>query len=421
MVLSGDHIFALGVAVAVLSAIVTFGVISITLAASQNKRRARLLEARRLKGIPDAIVVQNEEEAGDIETGVVVSGPTTDSSTTSKRKESAKEKRKKKLAQLDIPVGEIYDGAYGRQERDAGLCYSIFTRKSTVLLHLAWNKAISIMILVLHVGFLVISMLRGLYLLSFPQFGIASTTWALLMALYSFNGNIQCCLRWCVLIWFIPGTVASDLMDAATLAVEYACKRDGSPCSQFDAEVVLFFFCLRMLSIFLNVWLVLLTVFMQHELGCCEDPEVHSTWDADWDSKTVSLECTTTKDFYRRKGKSLQDAIRRRKEELKQKEQGGEGGEDDDDAPSSALKAQHALTFISASKGVGRGTKKSVFKQKSPSSGRSGLSPHASKRNLANVSTISFQVVPSSTAFCACLSSWSLVLGSDIVMCACRL
>jgi hypothetical protein len=380
MAFTGSEVFLIGVGTSVASAILSFVVVSLTLASSRNTRRHTLIEARRLQGIPDAIVVEDDEKHGsDIETGAATASVAADGSSSAtasatgtiatttggasggavtKRKQdtAADEKRKKKLRELQIPVGEVYDGAYGKRERNPGLCYSVFTRKSTVLLHLQWTKAISCALLILQCAFLAISMLRELYILSFPQYGVASVAVAFFMALYSLHQEVHCCLRWCLLAVFIPVVFASDLLDAVTLAVEYVCKRDGSPCSSFSAEVLLVFFCLRMLSIFLTMWITLLTTFLTHELGCCLDNEVYSHWDKNWNTKQVSLDCVPNKDFPRRRGKSLAEAIRQRKEELrKQKEKEANG---DKDGPK-----RKAAVFVSALNGVSRGTKKSVFKQ----------------------------------------------------------
>ena len=71
-----------------------------------------------MQGIPDAIVVADEH--GDVETGHVVEGEVASgASEVGKRKETAEDKRKKRLKDMNIPVGEIYDGAYGKRERHA--------------------------------------------------------------------------------------------------------------------------------------------------------------------------------------------------------------------------------------------------------------------------------------------------------------
>ena len=270
MVLTGSEVFALGVAVTVLTSIVSFIAVSIGLAYSRNKRRANLVEARRLQGIPEAIIVEDEDGAkgpgggagandgkptatvaADLEEGTVVAMPTSDGAdgdtTAVKRKnkavdggdgkKTAEEKRKMLLKEMVIPAGEVYDGAYGKRETAAGVCYTIFTRKSTVVLHLRWVKITSYIVLVLQAGFLGISVARGLYLLAFPQFGVASVAAALFMAMYSLHQDLCCCFRWALFAIYLPVVMAADLLDAASLGVEYACMRDGSPCSKFTAEV----------------------------------------------------------------------------------------------------------------------------------------------------------------------------------------
>lgn len=397
MAYTGSEVFMLGVGVTFFGALLSFVVVSLVLSASRNTRRAALVEARRLQGIPDAIVVEeDEDEKRDIESGEVVAESatvaTTDESagsTTTKRKETAEDKRKKKLKNMLIPVGEIYDAAYGKRERTPGLCYSIFTRKSTVLMHLSWTKAISCVLLVLQCAFLGISMARGLYLLAFPQYGVASVAVSFFMAMYSLNQEATCCLRWCVLTFFIPVVVAVDLLDAATLAVEYVCKRDGSPCSYFSAEVVLFFFCLRMISFFLTIWVAMLTSYLSHELGCCDDQEVYSYWDLSWDTKKVTLDCTRHKDFPRHRGKSLQQAIRRRKEEIRLQQEKKDAAEAGGDSGQSDEKKAAFVSALAVAGGFRR-AKKSVFRQRSPSGdgndgGLLSGSSTPSRRNLRAV------------------------------------
>jgi hypothetical protein len=357
---SGSEVFVTGVGSTLVGALLSFLVVSLSISSSRNKRRAELVEARRLQGIPEAVVVKDEDKddgGGDVESGSKIAEP-------SRRKETSYERRKLILLAKEIPTGEIYDGTYGKREQDGGICYTVFTRKSTVLLHLAWTKVMSACLLVLQIAFLVIQTYRGLYILAFPQYGIASVIAASVAALFSLSQQMHCCLRWVLLFLFLPLVLICDLLDSATLSVEYVCKRDGSPCSDLTAEVALGFFCLRMFSIFITVWLSLLTAFLSFELGCCEDLEVHSYWDASYDSKKMSL---SGKDFPRRKGRSLRQAIISRKAELKKQKELA-------DQPNQGAISPFATTLTVG----GRGTKKSFLKNRTSSV----FNENRSKRNL---------------------------------------
>ena len=347
---SGSWVFVLGIGSAVVSALASFVIVSLSIAWSRNKRREELVAANRLQAIPDAIVVENGDEHGD--GGSSGPGGSGNNGGPSKRKETAEDKRNKKLKEMEIPLGEVYDASYGKRERPHGLCYSVFTRKSTVMLHLQWTKVMSVILMVMQVGFLVMSIYRGLYILAFPQYGVAGVVTALLTGLFSFHQQAECCIRWCVLCLLLPVVFACDLVDSATLSVEYACIRDGSPCSNFEPNVVLSFFCLRMISVFVTVWLALLSSFLNFEMGCCSDTQVYSYWALEYDSKMVSLDVVPTKDFTRRKGKDLLAAIQVRKAEIAQQKELEQN-------PQGPVKKPIAFLPLS---GGGRSTKKSVFK-----------------------------------------------------------
>lgn len=346
---TGTEVFVVGVASTLLGSLLSFAVVSVGISASTNKRRATLVEARKLQGIPDAIVVESDE---DVEAGGV--GGAEDGSNAIKRKESAASKRRRKLLEIDIPIGEVYDGAYGKRERDSGLCYSIFTRKSTVMLHLHWAKIMSVLLLVLQCGMLAIMILRGLFILEFPQFGLSGVVAAVLLAVHGISLHSHCVIRWIILLFYLPVMVAVDLMDSASLAMAYTCNRDGHQCSTFTSDVLLVFFCLRMLSFFIVIWLAMLTAFISFELGCCNDKDTYPVWNPNYDTRTVSLDCLPTKDFTRHKGRSLQAAILERKKEIEQQRQ----------AKENKAKQSPKMVFVSALSGAGR-TKKSVFKKKS--------------------------------------------------------